>query len=271
MNTKLLSAVFLLALAPATLLIVQPVAADDDPMKKVIATVNGTDITEWTLQRYAKQRAQNQGLPSAQQRRAFIDELINRELIYQNAQQIGVDKTPAILAEINHQRINIIASVMLSRSSSRFAVSDADLKKEYDKRKGELGGPELKARHILLENEQDAKDVITELNKGAKFETLAGERSTGPSAVDGGARGWFNPGERVGECSLAAAALPKGSYSKTPVKTPFGWHVILLEDTRIVEPPLFDTIKEQIRVGLQNRLMEKYIAGLRDDAEIKRN
>ncbi|NOX76693.1 MAG: peptidylprolyl isomerase [Gammaproteobacteria bacterium] len=271
MNTKLLSAVFLLTLTPITLLTMHPATAGDDPMEKAVATVNGTEITEWTLQRYAKQRGQDHGLPSAQQRRALIDELINRELVYQNAQQIGVDKTPNILAEINHQRINIIASVMLSRSSSLFAVSDADLKKEYDNRKGELGGPELKARHILLENEQDAKDVITELDKGAKFETLAGERSTGPSAANGGDLGWFNPSEMVEEFSLTAAALPKGSYSKTPVKTQFGWHVILLEDTRIVEPPPFDSIKEQIRVGLQNILMEEYIAGLRDGAEIERN
>jgi len=270
MNNTLLSASLALALG-STLFVAQPAGAAEDPMKKVIATVNGSDITEWTLQRYAQQRGRPQVQPDPQQRQMLIEELINRELIYQNAQQIGVDKTPAIQAEINHQRINIVASAMLNRSSSRFSVSEEEMKKEYEQRKGELGGPELKARHILLESEQEAKDVIAELDNGADFETLAGQRSKGPSAVNGGDLGWFSPTEMVEEFSLAAAALTKGSYTRKPVKTQFGWHVIKLEDTRTVEPPPFESIKEQIRVGLQNKLMEKYIADLRAGADIKRN
>ena len=112
------------------------------------------------------------------------EELINRELIYQNAVSIGVDKTPAIQSEVNYQRVNIIASSMLNRSSDRFAVSDADLKKEFELRKGELGGKEFKARHILLENEADARAVITALDKGADFAKLAGSAAEITSAYD---------------------------------------------------------------------------------------
>jgi len=242
-------------------------AADDD----TVVSVNGKKITEWTLKRYASQRGLPPEMPKGKQREALIEELVNRELIYQDAVSIGIDKTPAIVNEIAQQSVNIVASAMLSRSSDRFAVSDADLKKEYEKRKDELGGRELKARHILLEKEDDAKAVIAELDKGADFATLAGKKSTGPSAVNGGDLGWFSTEQMVKPFSDAAAKLKKSSYTKTPVKTQFGWHVILLEDSRSVNPPKFEDIKEQIRVGLQNKLIENYIAGLRDKAKINRN
>jgi len=240
-------------------------AADKD----IAAIVNGANITEWTLKRYARQRGLPPEMPKGQQRAAIIEELINRELIYQDAVSIGIDKAPAIINEIEYQRTNAIAGSMLNRSSDRFEVSDEELKKEYENRKGELGGKELKARHILLENENDAKAVIAELDKGADFVTLANEKSTGPSAGDGGDLGWFSTEQMVKPFSDAANKLEKGSYSKTPVKTQFGWHVILLEDTRLVNPPSFIEVREQIRVGLQNKLIETYISSLRETAKIE--
>jgi len=250
--------------APAT-----QTPAGDPAMTTVIATVNGKSITEWTLQRYAQQRNVQQAL-SGQQRQALIEELINRELIYQDAVNIGMDKAPQIEAEVEHTKINIVASAMLNRSSDRFEVTEADLKKEYEARKNELGGQEIKARHILLENEADAKEVIAELDKGAKFAELAGKRSSDPSAMDGGDLGWLKPDQLMQPFAEAAAKLKKGAYTKTPVQTPFGWHVILLEDSRSVEPPPFDAVKEQIRVGLQNKLIENYIGELRTKAKISR-
>jgi peptidyl-prolyl cis-trans isomerase C len=250
--------------APAT-----QTPAGDPSMSAVIATVNGKSITEWTLQRYAQQRNVQQAL-SGQQRQALIEELINRELIYQDAISIGMDKAPQIEAEVEHTKINIVASAMLNRSSDRFEVTEADLKKEYETRKGELGGQEMKARHILLENEAAALAVIAELDKGANFAELAGKRSSDPSAVEGGDLGWFKPDQVVPQFSEAAAKLKKGAYTKAPVQTQFGWHVILLEDTRSVEPPAFDAVKEQIRVGLQNQLIENYIGELRAKAKISR-
>jgi peptidyl-prolyl cis-trans isomerase C len=234
-----------------------------------IATVNGTKITEWTLQRYALQRGV-QGELQGEQRQAFVEELINRELIFQDAVSIGIDKTPLIQAEVEHQRINIVASAMLNRSSDRFQVSDEEMKQEYENRKGELGGTEMKARHILLESEQDAREVIAELDKGGDFAKLAGERSKGPSAMSGGDLGWFKPDQMVPPFSAAAAKLAKGSYTKAPVQTQFGWHVILLEDKRTIQPPSFASVKEQIRVGLQNKLIEDYIRELRNKAKIDR-
>jgi peptidyl-prolyl cis-trans isomerase C len=265
-NVKSIS--LLLALLFLTAISSLASAADEN---KVIATINGTNITEGTLTRYADQRGVPLGTPNGQQQRnALVEELINRELIYQNAVSIGVDKTPAIQEEVNYQRINIIASSMLNRASDRFAVSEADMKKEFENRKAELGGKEFKARHILLKTEADAKAVIAELDKGADFATLAGKKSTGPTATNGGDLGWFQPAQMVKPFSEAAAKLTKGQYTKTPVKTQFGWHVILLEDTRAMNPPKFEDIKEQIRVGLQNKLIENYIGGLRKAAKIER-
>jgi len=261
-TSTLLASIFLAATALSTSAIAS--------LDSVIATVNGTDITEWTFKRYASQRGLPPEIAESQQRDALIEELINRELIYQNAVEIGVDKAPAIQAEVQHQRINIIANSMLSRSSDRFAVSDAELEKEYEDRKAELGRKEFKARHILLEEEADAKAVIAELDKGADFASLAGKKSTGPSAVEGGDLGWFQASQMVKEFSDAAAKLKNGQYTAAPVKTQFGWHVILLEDTRAVNPPKYEDIKGQIRVGLQNKLIETYIDSLRKSAKIER-
>ncbi len=269
-TTKALSTLLLGGLL--TLPLATPAAPIGEPGKpaRTVATVNGTPITEWTLQRYAQQRGLPPEAVKGPQRDALIEELINRELIYQNAVSIGVDKTPAIQKEIEHVRINIIAGAMLNRSSDRFAVDDAEMKKEYENRKAELSGTEYKARHILVASEDEAKAIIEELNQGADFSQLAKEHSTGPSAASGGDLGWFRAEQMMAPFGETVEKMQKGSYTKTPVKTDFGWHVILLDDERSVAPPPFDSIKEQIRVGLQNRLMQNYIADLRKEAKIER-
>lgn len=265
LSATLISALLLLPLAA-------PASPIGDPGKaRVVATVNGKDISEWTLKRYAQQRGLPPEAVNGPQRDMLIEELINRELIYQNAVEIGVDKTPAIQAEIEHQRVNIVAGAMLNRSSDRFAVDDAEMKKEYESRLDELKGKEYKARHILVGSEHEAKAIIKELDKGADFAKLAKEHSTGPSAMQGGELGWFRPEQMMSGFGEAVKKMKVGSYSKEPVKTDFGWHVILLEDERDVAPPPYDSIKEQIRAGLQNRLMSNYIADLRKNAKIEKH
>jgi peptidyl-prolyl cis-trans isomerase C len=245
-------------------------AADFDP-NAVIAEVNDHKITEGLFRLYTQQRNLPAGGSSPQQRKALIEELINRAVIYQDAVALGVDKTPAMRAAIEFQSINMVAAAMIDRSSDRFSVSEANMKKEYEARKGELGGKELKARHILVADEKSAKDIIARLNKGGDFSKLAGKHSTGPSAVSGGDLGWFKTDQMVKEFSVAASQLKKGSYTKNPVKTQFGWHIILLDDKRSVDAPSYDSIKEQIRVGMQGKMIEQYISNLRSKAVIKRN
>jgi len=246
------------------------VYADNQPDSKILAVVNGTNITSATLNKYAKRRGMPKDADPVQQQNAMIEELINRELIYQDANKKGIDKKPSVVAEINSQRVNIIASAMLKEESSKTTISDADLKKEYDRYISKNKGKEYKARHILLENETDAKAIIAELDKGADFATLAKERSTGPSGEVGGDLGWFKPGAMVKPFTVAVEALQDGKYSKSPVKTQFGWHVILREQTRDVAAPPYDSLKEQIRMRLQNKSVENYIASLRKGAKIEK-
>jgi peptidyl-prolyl cis-trans isomerase C len=261
----------LTSLALFLCLVFQSAQAADSYTDKIIAEVNGYKITEGLFRQYTTQRNLPAGGASPEQRKALIEELINRAVIYQDAVALGVDKTPAMKTAIEFQRVNIIASTMIDRSSERFTVSDAEMKKEYEARKGELGGKELKARHILVADEKSAKDIIKKLNKGGDFAELAGKHSSGPSAVNGGDLGWFKTDQMVKEFSVAAGKLEKGSYTKSPVKTQFGWHIILLEDSRTVAAPSYNAVKEQIRVGLQGQMIEKYISGLRNKATIKRN
>lgn len=261
----------LACLALFTYFVIFTAQAAKPDSEAIIAEVNGKKITEDSLKRYIRSRNLPAGGASPQQRTALIEELINREVIYQDAVALGVDKTPEIKAAIEFQRVNIIAGTMINRSSDRFSVSEADMKKEYEARKGELGGKELKARHILVTSEKAAKDIINKLDNGGDFSSLAGKHSTGPSAVNGGDLGWFKTDQMVKEFSLAADKLKKGTYTKNPVKTQYGWHIILLEDRRSVEAPSYEAVKKQIRVGLQGKLLEKYIADLRKKATIKRN
>jgi len=246
------------------------VYADNQPDSKVLAVVNGTSITTANLSKYSKRRGMPKDADPAQQQKAMLEELINRELIYQDAKKLGIDKKTGVMAEIENQRINIVASAMLQEKSSQTTISDADLKNEYERFLTENKGKEYKARHILLENEKDAKKIIAELDKGADFITLAKEKSTGPSGENGGDLGWFKPGAMVKPFTVAVEALEDGKYSKLPIKTQFGWHVILREKSRAMAAPTFDSLKEQIRMRLQNKSVESYIATLRKSAKIEK-
>ncbi|MGD2112724.1 MAG: peptidylprolyl isomerase, partial [Gammaproteobacteria bacterium] len=142
-----------------------------------------------------------------------------------------------------------------------------DAKQFYDTQVG-VPGKEYKARHILVETEDEAKDIITRLDDGVDFSELAKEKSTGPSGPSGGELGWFGAGQMVKPFADAAAAMEKGTYSKTPVQTEFGWHVIMLDDMRDSTPPPFDDVKERLKVLLTNQNLQQHISELRESASI---
>jgi len=242
-------------------------AAEKDGL---IATINGQKITASMLEEYKKSRGFIENISQKQQTQMMIEELINRELIYQDAIKNGVDKSPEVQKQLDLLKINVIAGAMLRNVTAAIKISDEDLKKEYENRKSEMVMPEFKASHILLEKESEAKDVIKELDKGGKFAELAKTKSTGPSAAHGGDLGWFKPGEMVAPFSQAVAQLKNGEYTKTPVKTDFGWHVILREDSREIPPPPFEQMRDQLRMRVQNLQIEQYIGSLRKNAKIER-
>jgi peptidyl-prolyl cis-trans isomerase C len=263
-DQKLLFALFSVLLMGLAFSVSARAAGDNE----VLAEVNGNKITKAMLDRYQLRRGMPSDADPAQQTQAMIEELINRELIYQDAVKKGLDKNAEVKAEIDNQRVNIIASAMLKQTSEKNVISDEKLKAAYDQHVKQLSNIEFHAKHILLENEKDANDVIAELKKGTDFSELAKSKSTGPSKDSGGDLGWFSPQQMVKPFSDAVAKMKIGEYSQAPVKTQFGWHVIKLEETRQIPPPAFDDLKQQLQMRLQNQGIESYIATLRKKAKI---
>jgi peptidyl-prolyl cis-trans isomerase C len=238
-------------------------AADD----KVLATVNGESISEKDLDRFVSQNAKgNKGQINRQQ---VLNEMISRELVYQDALKQGLDKDPEVLKKLEAIKVNLILGAAMENIMSKPAIKDSELKSMYDEKLAEFNVKEFKARHILLKNKSDAEKVITELDMGGDFAELAKKKSTGPSGKNGGDLGWFAPQQMVPEFSTAVGKMEKGSYTKQPVQTQFGWHVIKLEDTRQAEAPSFEQVKPQLQKVVQQRRVNDYLQSLKDKANIE--
>ena len=167
-------------------------------------------------------------------------------------------------------RQTILINELFADFQKRNPVSDADLKAEYDKAVASQGGKEYKARHILVEKEDEAKAIIAQLKKGGKFEDIAKKSSKDPgSGANGGDLDWAAPGNYVKEFSDAMVALQKGKMTETAVKSQFGYHIIRLDDTRDTQFPKFDEVKPQIAQQLQQQKLAKYQEDLRAKAKVE--
>jgi len=230
-----------------------------------VATVNGKSISQKSYDFYLAQAMQRRGKNQQGQgginREAVINELVNRELLHQAAIKEKVENDETVAFQLKQLKVDAMIQGLINKLSKQNSISEKDLKAEYEKRIAGAKLSEYKARHILLKTEEEAKTVIAELDSGSKFEELAKKKSTGPSAKDGGDLGWFNPAQMVPPFSQAVAQMKKGSYTKKPVKTQFGYHVIKLEDTRKRTPPKFDDIKPQLKMVLQNQRIQEYMQG----------
>lgn len=246
------------------------VSRADEASDNVVAVVNGTELTKNEFAAYVSVRIGQHGRPDAlddNQRKALLEEYINRELIYQDALANGLDKLPGVAEEIENQRRNILASYSVRRVISKPPTDEA-LHDAYQKQYARTN-KEYNAKHILVKTEDEAKAIIAALDNGEDFSKLAEEKSLDSSAKQGGDLGWFSLEQMVRPFSDATAVLKKGEYTKTPVHTEFGWHVIKLEDTRDVSPPPFDSVKKQLANMLQNQLISDYVGQLRDKAKIE--
>jgi peptidyl-prolyl cis-trans isomerase C len=240
-----------------------PVVAADKP----VAEVNGTPITQAMIDVYAEHRQQLR--PGQVPQEQLVNEVIGKVLVYQDAVAKGLDKDPELMARIERLRREVIVSDALDVYAAANPVTEEELTEVYNEAVAQNIGNEYKARHILVESEDDARAIIVELDAGADFAELAKSKSTGPSGKQGGDLGWFREGTMVAPFSEAAAKLEKGSYTKEPVKTRFGWHVILLEDTRPIEPPPLDDVREQLQQQLEQIKLQAYVEELREKATIK--
>lgn len=199
----------------------------------------------------------------------LVEQAINSKIIDEHATKASLDKDAKVKEQVELARQQIIRNIFLQKESEK-AVSEDKLKAAYDefiKKQGDV--EEIKARHILVDSEDKAKEVISKLASGAKFEDLAKEYSSDGTKDSGGDLGWFAKQEMVPAFSDAAFALKSGETSKTPVKTQFGWHIIMVEDRRVREKPKFDDIKPFLETQLRREALEKMVADWRKDLKIE--
>ena len=240
---------------------------------KPVAIVNGKPISQKTYELYLKQRESE--MPSnanlAGNRNVIINELVNRELLYQDALNKKLNKDPNVVFALDQLTRNLLIQADVSQMAKANPISDAKLKQIYQQQLAKMDMTEYNASHILLKTQDDAKAVIKELDGGAKFSDLAKSKSTGPTGPNGGNLGWFKAGQMAAPFSKAVAGMKKGTYSKQPVQTQFGWHVILLEDKRQATPPSFEDVKKQLLTYERTRELQEYLQKLRKKAKIEIN
>jgi len=234
-----------------------------------VATVNGKAIPAARLDAVVKQVvAQGKQTDSPQLRDAIKKDLIGREVLIQEADKEGYGTHADVKAAVENARQSILINAMLADYVKKNPVTDADAKAEYERYKASVGDKEYHVRHILVATEAEAKDIITKLKGGAKFEDLA-KVSKDSSANNGGDLDWATPGSFVKPFSDAMVSLKKGQITETPVKTQFGYHVIKLEDTRPAKIPAFEEVKGQVTEALQQKKVQAYRDDLLKKAKIQ--
>ncbi len=258
-----------LAQAPAKPAPSIPAAISTAPSGPV-ATVNGVAIPQQRAELLTRERTQ-QGQPDGPQMRAAVrDELVNREIISQEAVKSGLTRKSELQNELELVRQTVIVQAFLREYIRTHPITDAEMAKEYDRIKAELGDREYKARHILVGTEDEAKSVIADLKKGAKFDDLAKKLSKDDGTkAKGGDLGWQAPGTFDKDFANAMVKLTKGRYTETPVKTRFGFHVIELEDSRAAQHPPLAEVKANLSQRLQRSRIESLIAELRAKAKVE--
>lgn len=237
----------------------------------VAATVNGITISEQRVALMTKQHTSHGQPENAEMRKSVIDQLAMQMIISQEAVKKGMEKTPEVLDQIELTRQAILANVFVQDYMKNNPVGDAMLAAEYDKVKEKMGGNEYKARHILVEKEADAREVVARLKKDIKaFASLAKEKSKDPgSKGNGGDLGWFDPHSMVPEFGAAVAKLEKGKFTDEPVKSQFGYHVIFLDDSRAKQVPPLEQIKPALIQQVQQQNLRKFLDDMKAKAKIE--
>ena len=235
-----------------------------------IAKVNGVAVPR-SRQDLLMQQQGARGMPDNDQTRALVrDELINREVLYQEAQKSGVGKKPEVQAQLDLARQEVVVGAYIRDWVRTHPVTDADVQKEYDQAKAQTGEKEYRARHILVETEEQAKGLIQDLKKGGKFEELATKNSKDPgSAQRGGDLDWNVPGTYDKQFADALTQLEKGKYTETPVHTRFGYHIILLEDVRPVKFPALNEVRQRISQQVTQHRIDALVKSLRAKAKVE--
>ena len=235
------------------------------------ATVNGIAISQSTVDMIARQGAGSGRPDTPEARKNIIDQLALQMVAADEAVKKGLDKTPEVADQIAMMRQSILANAYVADLVKNGAVTDEQVKAEYERIKATITGSEYRARHILVEKESDARDIIARLKKDpGAFAKLAMEKSKDQgSKAKGGDLGWFDTSRMVPEFGAAVSKLDKGKFTQEPVKTQFGYHVILLEDSKPIEAPPLAEVKPQLTQQLQQQNVKKQLDALKTGAKIE--
>lgn len=237
--------------------------------QKVLATVNGADITEAQLKLYIESRKQQHPLARKQTRQELLKEFIIQRLLSQEAVKAGIHKKSEIANKVSFYYNNLLATKMTRKKLEQFRVTQQDIEKEYRKRYRNNQSQHFRTRHILVKTRAEARQIITQLKQGADFAILARKHSIGPSAKTGGALAWFSQDKILAPFYRAVRKLHPGSYTTTPVQTKYGWHVILLEETRYQPAPPLKLMTSRIYTYLLEKRFRRYTDTLYKQAVIK--
>ena len=244
-------------------------AAQKDPTSKPVGTVNGKPIPKSRLDFIVKQRTA-QGQPDNEQaRKAILDNLITQEVVAQEADRKGFSKSADVRVQLDLMRQQVLVQALVQDHLKTHPVKDEEMLAEYTKLKASRGDKEYKARHILVDKDSEATEIIAQLKKGTKFEDLAKQSKDPGSKEKGGDLDWNSPTTFVKPFAEALAKLEKGKYTETPVQTQFGWHVIQLDDVRSMQFPAFDSVKPQLLSRIQEQEVQKFVAELRSKAKVE--
>lgn len=254
---------------PARLLVVLLAAVALPVLAQNLAVVNGKKVPSSRVDVMVKQMVA-QGQQDSPQLRAMIkEELINREILIQEADKMGLGNTAEVKNQLEIARQSIVIRSLVADFLKKNPVKDDDIKAEYDKFKAQAGDKEYHVRHILVEKEDEAKAIIAKLKSGSKFEDLAKQSKDPGSAARGGDLDWAAPASYVKPFSDAMVALQKGQITETPVQSQFGFHVIKLEDVRAAKIPTLDEVKPQISESLQQKKLQAFQQELRKKAKVQ--
>jgi len=249
----------------------KPQAANLD--ENVLVTVNGEPITKTMYGIYFqdRMRATPNAKNTPEMQMNVLNELTNVMLVAQDAKEKKLDQREDVKAAVELLQLKLLTQTALQDYANTHKPSDEEIQKQYDAEYADKTTTEYKARHILVKDEAEAKALIEQLDEGAEFAKLATEHSTGPTGKNGGDLGWFDGSQMVKPFADAVKELETGKYTKEPVKTQFGWHVILLEETRESPPPALEQVKATIIGKLQQQSLAHYMEELRAKSSLEFN
>ena len=243
-----------------------------EPASKVksAAKVNGVSIPQARVDLRVKAATAQGQVDSPELRKAVREDMINLELMSQKATKMGLSKNPEIVQQIELAKQSVLVSAFVQDYLKSHPVSDAQFQQEYDHLTSKLGSKEYNVRHILVDSEDEAKNVIAQLGKNGEFDKLAKEKSKDSgSAERGGSLDWAVPSNFVPEFANALVKLNVEEYTREPVQTQFGWHVIKLDEVRNLKVPPLEEVKPQMQQRLQQQTIQQAISEMRTNAKIE--